>query len=208
MTVQGAPRTSAPPRVDLHVARADVERRWRRWSIVSLLPMFVASVAMAPAYLGDPSGYPLKWAVSAPLTVLAVGIAALAFDRRRNRQVGGPASPGPSSIGEVVSSAPGQVLWASVFEALAATGWTPVRLLDPHTLDATRWDRGGRSWVTVRVEGVGDGRALVTVWTHPEVSWFSGGFDYGLHQRQANALLAAIPGVDAPAHEPDASSHA
>jgi hypothetical protein len=170
--------------------------------------MFLGSLAMVPAYLGDQSGYPLSWVVSPLLMVLAAGIVAVVLDRRRNRQVGGPACPGPSSIGEVVSSAPGQVLWASVFEALAATGWTPVRLLDPHTLDATRWDRGGRSWVTVRVEGVGDGRALVTVWTHPEVSWFGAGFDYGRHRRHANAVLAAIPGEDTPVREPDASSHA
>lgn len=116
--------------------------------------------------------------------------------RLHDRRGSGPASPGPSSIGEVHSNAPGPEIWAATRAALERAGYQPPWLLDRHTMESRRSRRwGGSYFVTVRVVGSAVGGARVSVWARPETSmWGRRTPVSGWPRRDANAVLLSVPG--------------
>ena len=126
------------------------------------------------------------------LLVIALGVVLSAAKERR---YAGPAGKGPSSFGQVLTSAPGSQVWTAAYAALAAEKFGPPRAIDPQTVVTTR-SLSMASWgetLTIRIAGTPDGRGLVTVWSRPAypLQWL----DYGRNRRYANAVLRAIPGA-------------
>ena len=135
-------------------------------------------------------------AVIAGVVFLLLPMLAKAFDRWRDRRQGGPAATGPSSFTQVLTPAPGPQVWQAVDAAVRDTGFTGATLLDPHTLQAARTRMFLPSHhLTVRVEGAGDQRAVVTLWVRPHATLLGEARDLGRSRRYANAVLTAVPGV-------------
>ena len=199
------PRPSAatppplPPRalVDLRQAHAAVVRQLRIGRLAALGTMVVFALLLGVAVTAvEPGAVGLAWALVVVVGFLALlgGLVAYAVDK--DKRVGGPAGPGPSSFGQVVTSAPGQQVWTALYGAVAAEGFSPPRATDPHTVVATRslsLTSYGET-LTVRVQPHHDGRGLVTVWSRPAypLQWL----DYGRNRRHANAVLTAGPDAE------------
>lgn len=142
------------------------------------------------------------------LAIVAFEGALIAFSAARDRKVGGPAGPGASSLGQVVTTAPPPQVWEAVYAALRAEGFGAQGLSDPLTVQASR-SLSMMSYgdaITVRLEPNGDGRGLVTVWARPSfpMQWLA----YGRNRRFANAILRAVPGVHETARQPRPRSQA
>lgn len=146
-----------------------------------------------------------EWgALGAPVVLgvfLSLSLGSWKLHRLRDRRVGGPAGPGPSSIGHLTTLASGPEIWMAVHAALAAQGFEGTRFHDRNTVEASL---PGvimvRRSLTVRVESAGAGGARVTAWAHPEIPrgpWallIGYPHDGGAARRTANGILRAIPG--------------
>ncbi|MFW5469017.1 hypothetical protein ACOCJ4_03115 [Knoellia sp. CPCC 206435] len=194
MSVPGSPQPTRLELPDLREAHAAVVRRLRWGRLAAVGTMVTVALFLgflATATQAGPRG--LVAGLVVVLCVLALFGGLVAFSSRRERQHPGPAGPGPSSFGQVATTAPGPEVWAAVHAALARQGFGPTRTTDPNTVVATR-SLSMASWgetITVRVEGTRDGRGLVTAWSRPAypLQWL----DYGANRRYANAVLTAIP---------------
>ncbi|MEO6020533.1 MAG: hypothetical protein ABIP45_09845 [Knoellia sp.] len=184
---------------DLHRARAEAgltmakRQRWNRWgwAAVSLLQGFNWFLINHGGWSG------VLWGSVALVGFVLLGFAGEVLDAHLDRRSVGPAGPGPSSLGQVATRMSGHDVWVAVNAALAAQGASMPLLVDPNTVEASLPSRFGvRGFLTVRVEGVGESVALVTVWARPDLT-FGGGWgmnDRGRSRATANAVLRAIPG--------------
>jgi hypothetical protein len=206
------PTDAHPPRLalpDLRQAHDAVVKQFRIGRLAAMGTMVVMALFLgfAAAAVATGTGR-LAWGLAVCVGVLALFAGLVALSASRERSQGGPAGPGPSSFGQVATSAPGQQVWTAVYSAVSAEGFSPPRATDPNTVVATRslsMASYGET-ITVRIEPHTDGRGLVTVWSRPAypLQWL----DYGRNRRHANAVLTAVPGVHDPAREPDRSSRA
>ncbi|GAA4108603.1 hypothetical protein GCM10022415_01310 [Knoellia locipacati] len=193
-----APGGVRPWRFDLDAARAQWDRtnsraRWFDWAFTALL-MVVQGNLQFMVWGGGRRG--LVAGVIAGVIFLLLPMLGKAFDRWKERRQGGPAAAGPSSVTQVLTPATGPDVWQAVIVAVGETGFTGATLLDPHTLQAARMRTFLPSHhLTVRVEGAGDQRALVTLWVRPHATLLGEARDLGRSRRYANAVLAAIPGA-------------
>lgn len=198
-----APRSTQLNPPDLRHAHDAVVRQFRLGRLAAMGTMLVVALVLGfvvTAVEAGPVG--LAWGVAVFVGFLALFAGLIALSASKERRHDGPAGPGPSSFGQVVTSAPGQQVWADVYAALAAEGFAPPRATDANTVAATRslsMASYGET-LTVRVEPQHDGRGLVTVWSRPAypLQWL----DYGRNRRYANAVLRAVPEAHDPAREP------
>jgi len=193
----------APARWDLHSEFVRVAFMLERGVWLDRVCALVLAGTMSWVWLVLRKGD--GWGVlGAPVVLglfLALALGSWKLDRLRDHRVGGPAGPGPSSIGQLTTSASGPDIWLAVHAALAAQGCEGTRFRDSNTVEASLPRVVMvRRFVTVRVEGAGAQGARVTVWAHPEVPrgpWtLLVGYphDGGAARRTANAILRAIPG--------------
>ncbi|KGN31955.1 hypothetical protein N802_19125 [Knoellia sinensis KCTC 19936] len=129
------------------------------------------------------------------LAVLLLLVIPMIISAAKEQKHEGPAGKGPSSFGQVVTTAPAAQVWEAVYAVLAAQKFTPPRAVDPQTVNSAR-SLSMASWgesITVRIEGTHDGRGVVTAWARPAfpLQWL----DYGRNRRHANAVLNAVPGA-------------
>lgn len=190
---------SLPPTVpldppDLQQAHEQVQQRFRISKIAALGAFVILGICMgllAWATLDGVAG--VAFGVGTFALFLVFMVACMGISTAKENRYAGPASKGPSSFGQVVTSAPGHQVWESVNSALRELKFAPGRLTDPQTVVSTR-SLSMASWgekLTVRVVSTTDGRGLVTVWSRPAypLQWL----DYGRDRRYANAVLRAIP---------------
>jgi hypothetical protein len=133
------------------------------------------------------------------LVALAIIIAiTVAIDRQKRGRLQGPATSKSSSIGQVLTQADPQYVWASVHQQLASMKISGIDWLDPITAEG----RTGMSMgsygerIVVRVAPSGQpGTGLVTAWSRPvyPLAWI----DYARNQKAVNRVLAAVPGGSA-----------
>lgn len=194
MTSQVPPATQ-PYLVDLRLEHERVQKQFRLGKIAALSVLgFVGLVIGAVVALANPSagGFVAGALVLVGLAALFLGLIALSASKE-SRQAG-PASNGPSSFGQVVTSAPGPQVWEAVNAALRQQKFVaPGRPIDPQTVVSTR-SLSMASWgetLTIRIVGTADGRGLVTAWSRPAypLQWL----DYGRNRGYANTVLNAIP---------------
>ncbi|WP_353950636.1 hypothetical protein V6K52_13470 [Knoellia sp. S7-12] len=197
MTIHAVRHVDAP-RVDLHRARAEVAltvERHQRWSQLGALGV-AALQGFTWFMLGGAGTKGLMWGTAAFTSFVLLWLLGLAIDAWRDRRAGGPAAPGPSSLGQVTSHVAGHDLWVAIHAALAALGFSGTRFLDSNTVEVRINPLlRGRRFVTVRVEAAGPHGALVTVWGHPDISLAGRVYDGGLSRKDANRVLGAIPGA-------------
>ena len=191
------PHATQPYLVDLRLEHERIQKQFRlgkiaALSIMGLVGLFFGAVVAA----SNPSAGGFIAGVLVFLGFVAFFLALIALSSSKERSQAGPAGNGPSSFGQVVTSAPGPQVWESVNSALRAQKFmAPGRSIDPQTVVSTR-SLSRASWgetVTIRIVGTTDGRGLVTVWSRPAypLQWL----DYGRNRKYANAVLNAIPGA-------------
>ncbi|KGN40476.1 hypothetical protein [Knoellia aerolata] len=202
-----SPPPPPPALVDLRQAHEAVVRQLRIGRLAALGTMVGFALLLGFAVTAvSPGPRGLAAGLLACVGFLALLAGLIAVSVRKDARLGGPAGPGPSSLGQVVTSAPGQQVWTALSAGLSAQGFSPPRATDPNTVVATR-SLSTASWgetMTVRVEPHTGGRGLVTVWSRPAypLQWL----DYGRNRRHANAVLAAVPDVHEEVHEPHRDS--
>ncbi|MEO6020532.1 MAG: hypothetical protein ABIP45_09840 [Knoellia sp.] len=194
MTSQPPPATQ-PYFVDLRLEHERVQKQFRLGKIAALSILGVFGLLMGAAVaLANPSVGGVAAGVLILLGVGALFLGLIALSAAKERRQAGPASNGPSSFGQVVTSAPGPQVWESVSSALRAQKFmAPGRPIDPQTVVSSR-SLSMVSWgetLTIRIVATADGRGLVTAWSRPAypLQWL----DYGRNRGYANAVLNAIP---------------
>ncbi|MFC7491793.1 MULTISPECIES: hypothetical protein [unclassified Knoellia] len=208
MSTPSLPPPMPPNLVDLRQQHERLEGQLRTARLVVL----GASVVFA-LFLALLAGSRLDGLAGLALGVLTFAILMLsialcvAISLTREKEHAGPAGRGPSSFGQVVTSAPGPQVWESVNAALRELKFVPGRPIDPQTVVSTR-SLSMASWgetLTIRIVSTTDGRGLVTVWSRPAypLQWI----DYGRNRKYANAVLGAVPGAET-VREPDVASRA
>lgn len=188
-----AAASNRPVLVDLGAARSRWERtdaRGRRLDVAAGVLLVIVQTLTAWALWG------LTGAVVSGTFFAVLVSTSRSFDQWQGRRLGGPATPGPSSWGQVVSHADGPEIWAGARRAARDAGFIGEVLLDAQTVHAVRRRTfGNDSWLTLRVEGVSGGRALVSVWVRPHTSGWMGARGSRQSRKLANAVLAAVPGA-------------
>ncbi|WP_353950637.1 hypothetical protein V6K52_13475 [Knoellia sp. S7-12] len=190
-----------PPAIQPHLVdlRREHERTQKRFrtarlvvlSVVVVFGLFMGLVAFAVNQGVARVAYGLLFFFGFVMVFVVLMVVSGLLERRHP----GPAGNGPSSLGQVVTSAPGPQVWEAVNSALRDLKFATGRPIDPQTVVSTR-SISMASWgeiLTIRIVGTADGRGLVTVWSRPAVplQWL----DYGRNRRYANAVLGAIPGA-------------
>lgn len=193
MTTQ--PPASSPATLpDLQQQHERARRNFRIARAVALVGLGILALILACIPLATtpgPKGF-IYAAVVLLLFLLLFGGLVL-FSRSKERGHPGPAGHGPSSFGQVVTSAPGPQVWEAINGALRELKFVPGRPIDPQTVVSSR-SLSMSSWgesLTIRVVATPDGRGLVTAWSRPAypLQWL----DYGRNRRFANTVLNAIP---------------
>lgn len=198
MTTQPPAPYAAPALPDLRQQHERLAKQFRTARIVALCGLLVLALVVACVPLlsqPGPEGLVIGAIVFVAIVALFGGMVLLSEQRERSRT--GPAGHGPSSFGQVVTSAPGPQVWEAVNEALRAVKFAPGRAVDAQTVAASK-SLSMSTWgetLMIRVVGTADGRGLVTVWSRPAnpLQWL----DYGRNRKYANTILNAIPGADA-----------
>lgn len=195
MTFQ--PPASAPVTLpDLTVQHDRTQKQFRTARLVALIGLGVMAFVLACIPLvtsPGPKGLIGGLAVFLLVVLLFGGL--VLFSQRKERSHPGPASHGPSSHGQVVTSASGPQVWEAINGALGELKFVTGRPIDPQTVVSSR-SVSMASWgetLTIRVVGTQDGRGLVTAWSRPAypLQWL----DYGRNRKFANTVLNAIPGA-------------
>lgn len=196
MTTQ--PPTPAAPTTlpDLRQQHERVEKQFRIARTVALVGLGILAFILACIPLATMPGADgfIAAAVVFLLIVLLFG-GLVMFSQSRERRRPGPAGYGPSSFGQVLTSAPGPQVWEAINGALRELKFVPGRPIDPQTVVSSR-SLSMSSWgesLTIRVVATQDGRGLVTAWSRPAypLQWL----DYGRNRKFANTVLNAIPGA-------------
>lgn len=183
--------------VDLRLEHERVSQQFRLGKIVALticagLSLFVGLTAWAA--VGGAAG--LIFGVLVMVLLLGGVGGAMLVSAAKEKHCAGPAGTGPSSLGQVLTNAPGPQVWEAVNAALREQKFVaPGRRIDPQTTVSSR-SLTMASWgetLTVRIVATHDGHGLVTVWSRPAypLQWL----DYGRNRRYVNAILSAIPGA-------------
>lgn len=203
-------RTPAPLKPpDLRQAHEQFRKQLRFGKVVALgvgAALGLLMGLLAWATLDGVAG--LAFGVVSFVVVLTFIAGCMVISAGKERLHAGPAGEGPSSFGQVITTAPGPEVWAAVHSVLRDLRFVPGRPIDPQTVVSSR-SLSMSSWgerLTVRIVSTEGGRGLVTVWSRPAYpfQWL----DYGRNRKYANAVLRAIPGVIETAREPGASSRA
>lgn len=195
MTSQPPP-TIQPHLVDLRREHERTQKQFRTArlaviSVVVVFGLFIGLVAFAVNQGVARLAYGLLFFLGFVLIFVVLMVVSGLLERRHP----GPAGNGPSSFGQVVTSASGPQAWEAVNSALRELKFAPGRPIDPQTVVSTR-SLSMASWgeiLTIRIVGTADGRGFVTVWSRPAVplQWL----DYGRNRRYVNAVLNSIPGT-------------
>jgi len=182
--------------VDLRQQHERVERQFRIGKLVALGACVVFGLFIGLVAWGSLGGLPgLAFGILAFVILMLLMSMCLAISAAKEDKHPGAAGKGPSSFGQVVTSAPGPQVWESVNAALRELKFVPGRPIDPQTVVSTR-SLSMASWgetLTIRIVSTTDGRGLVTVWSRPAypLQWL----DYGRNRKYANAVLGAVPGA-------------
>lgn len=194
MSLQPPPPAAPPTYPDLRQQHERVEKQFRTARVVALCGIFVLALVVALVPLlsqPGPDGLIVGAIIFIAILALFGGMVLLSQNREHSRS--GPAGHGPSSFGQVVTSAPGPQVWEAINGALAEVKFAPGRPIDSQTVVSSR-SLSMSSWgetLTIRIVGTADGRGLVTAWSRPAnpLQWL----DYGRNRKFANTILNAIP---------------
>lgn len=194
MTMQPPPPAAPTTHPDLRQQHERVQKQFRTARVVALCGIFVLALVVALVPLlsqPGPDGLIVGAIIFIAILALFGGMVLLSQNRERSRS--GPAGHGPSSFGQVVTSAPGPQVWEAINGALAEVKFAPGRPIDWQTVVSSR-SLSMSSWgetLTIRIVGTADGRGLVTAWSRPAnpLQWL----DYGRNRKFANTILNAIP---------------